>query len=184
MLLHPWDFPGKRTGVSCHFLLQRIFLTQGSNPGLPPCRQTLYCLSHQRSPNFPEMLSKWGQRKEHSMWSTVKPPMTFMGCFWAKKPDDHGESREAEEAVCRILRFIFSLGEYASIPILLHFLAALSSSWKTLLPWLGLLPVFLATPFLSHLFGFLCYSLWFEYAFLLFSWLMASHYSGLSPHGC
>ena len=29
------------------FLLQGIFLTQGSNPGLPHCRQTLYCLSHQ-----------------------------------------------------------------------------------------------------------------------------------------
>ena len=46
-LLHPWDFPGKSTGVGCHFLLQRIFLTQGSNPGLPHCRQTLYRLSHQ-----------------------------------------------------------------------------------------------------------------------------------------
>ena len=40
-LLHPWDFPGKNTGVGCHFLLQGIFLTQGSNPGLPHCRQTL-----------------------------------------------------------------------------------------------------------------------------------------------
>ena len=30
-LLCPWDFPGKNTGVSCHFLLQGIFLTQGSN---------------------------------------------------------------------------------------------------------------------------------------------------------
>ena len=27
MLLCPWDFPGKSTGVGCHFLLQRIFLT-------------------------------------------------------------------------------------------------------------------------------------------------------------
>ena len=26
------DSPGKRTGVGCHFLLQGIFLTQGSNP--------------------------------------------------------------------------------------------------------------------------------------------------------
>ena len=34
----------------CHFLLQEIFLTQGLNPGLPHCRQTLYCLSHQGSP--------------------------------------------------------------------------------------------------------------------------------------
>ena len=28
-LLCPWDFSGKDTGVGCHFLLQRIFLTQG-----------------------------------------------------------------------------------------------------------------------------------------------------------
>ena len=27
----PWDSPGKNTGVGCHFLLQGIFLTQGSN---------------------------------------------------------------------------------------------------------------------------------------------------------
>ena len=30
-LLCPWDFPGKNTGVDCHFLLQGIFLTQGWN---------------------------------------------------------------------------------------------------------------------------------------------------------
>ena len=45
LLLRPWDFPGKSTGVDCHFLLQGIFLTQESNPGLPHCRQRLYCLS-------------------------------------------------------------------------------------------------------------------------------------------
>ena len=28
-------FPGKNTGVGCHFLLQGIFQTQESNPGLP-----------------------------------------------------------------------------------------------------------------------------------------------------
>ena len=42
----PLDFPGKSTGVGGHFLLQGIFPTQGSNPGLPICRQTLYPLSH------------------------------------------------------------------------------------------------------------------------------------------
>ena len=51
-LLRPWDFPGKSTGVGCHFLLQEIFLTQGSNPCLPHCRQTLYCLNHQGSHMF------------------------------------------------------------------------------------------------------------------------------------
>ena len=49
--LHPWDFLGKSAKVGCHFLLQGIFPTQGSNPGLPHCRQTLYHLSHQGSPN-------------------------------------------------------------------------------------------------------------------------------------
>ena len=33
-LLSPWDSPGKNTGVGCHVLLQGIFPTQGSNPGL------------------------------------------------------------------------------------------------------------------------------------------------------
>ena len=47
--LCPWDFPGKNTGVGCHFLLQGIFLTQGLNPCLLPCSQVLYHLSHQGS---------------------------------------------------------------------------------------------------------------------------------------
>ena len=38
-----------RAGVGCHFLLQGIFLTQGSNLGLLHCRQTLYHLNHQFS---------------------------------------------------------------------------------------------------------------------------------------
>ena len=36
------DSPGKNTGVGCHALLQGIFPTQGSNPGLPHCRCILY----------------------------------------------------------------------------------------------------------------------------------------------
>ena len=39
-LLCPWNSPGKNTGVGGHFLLQDIFLTQGSNPGILHCRQT------------------------------------------------------------------------------------------------------------------------------------------------
>ena len=38
----PWDFPGKNTRVGCHFLLQEIFLTQGSNLRLLHCRWILY----------------------------------------------------------------------------------------------------------------------------------------------
>ena len=32
--LCPWDFPGKKTKVGCHFLLQGILLIQGLNPCL------------------------------------------------------------------------------------------------------------------------------------------------------
>ena len=44
------DSPGQNTGVGSRFLLQGIFPTQGSDPGLPHCRQILYHLSHQGSP--------------------------------------------------------------------------------------------------------------------------------------
>ena len=44
------DSLGRNTVVGCHALLQGIFPTQGSNPGLPHCRQILYQMSHQGSP--------------------------------------------------------------------------------------------------------------------------------------
>ena len=44
--------PGKKTGVGCHALLQGIFPTQGSNPGLRHCKQIFYHLSHQGSPFY------------------------------------------------------------------------------------------------------------------------------------
>ena len=50
-----WDFSGRNTGVGCHFLLQGIFLTQGSNPQplcLLHCRQILYQLSHRGHPFY------------------------------------------------------------------------------------------------------------------------------------
>ena len=68
--LHPWDFPGKNTGVGCHFLLQGIFLTQESKPGLPRCRQTLYHLSHPWKKHlyyFPSnrVMSSWDRQRDH-----------------------------------------------------------------------------------------------------------------------
>ena len=37
----PWDSPPKNTGMDRHALLQGVFPTQGSNPGLLNCRQIL-----------------------------------------------------------------------------------------------------------------------------------------------
>ena len=53
-LYSPWNSPGQNTGVSSLSFLQGIFPTQGSNPGLPHCRQILYQLSHKGSPRILE----------------------------------------------------------------------------------------------------------------------------------
>ena len=45
----PWNSPGQDTGVGSSSLLEGIFPTQGSNPGLPHCREILYYMSHQGS---------------------------------------------------------------------------------------------------------------------------------------
>ena len=45
-LLCPWNLPGKKTEVGCHFLLQRIFLTQGLN-------LHLLCLLHWQADSLP-----------------------------------------------------------------------------------------------------------------------------------
>ena len=46
-----WNSPGQNTGVGSHSLLQGIFQTQGSNPGLPCCRRILYQMNHQGNYN-------------------------------------------------------------------------------------------------------------------------------------
>ena len=56
-LYSPWDSPGRNTGVDNLSLLQGIFPTKGSNPGLPHCRQILYQLSHKGSPRILEWVA-------------------------------------------------------------------------------------------------------------------------------
>ena len=73
------DSPGKNTGVGFHALLQGIFPTQGLNPGLLQCRQSLYCLSHQGSPSWAQ--PAWIQ------------PTIF--CWWAK----HGDALKLDQTL-------------------------------------------------------------------------------------
>ena len=53
----PWNSPGRNTGVGSLSLLQGIFPTQGSNPGLLHCRQIFYQLSHKGSTGIPEWVA-------------------------------------------------------------------------------------------------------------------------------
>ena len=56
-LYSPWNLPRQNTEVGSLFLLQGIIPTQGSNPGLPHCRQILYQLSHKGSPRILEWVA-------------------------------------------------------------------------------------------------------------------------------
>ena len=60
-LLCPWNFPGKNTGVSCHFLLQGIILTQGTNLSL--------LLGHLDTDSLP--LSQQESPKSKSTWREI-----------------------------------------------------------------------------------------------------------------
>ena len=56
-LYSPWKSPGQNTGVGSLSLLQGIFPTQGSSPGLLHCRRILYQLNHQGRPRILEWVT-------------------------------------------------------------------------------------------------------------------------------
>ena len=56
-LYHPWNSASQNTGVGSLSLLQGIFPTQGSNPGLPHCGQIPYQLSQQAGPGILEWVA-------------------------------------------------------------------------------------------------------------------------------
>ena len=50
-LYSAWNSPGQNTGLGSLSILQGLFPTEGSNPGLPHCRRILYQLNHKGSSN-------------------------------------------------------------------------------------------------------------------------------------
>ena len=64
-LLCSWDFPGKNTGVGCHFLLQGIFLTQILNFSLVAPAYQVGSLSHKPSekPQVPKPMANYFRSK-------------------------------------------------------------------------------------------------------------------------
>ena len=99
-----WDSPGKNTGVGFHFLLQEISLSQGSNPGLSHCRQSLYHLSHQGSicrGHHEKCQAGWISGWKRDCWEKYQQPWI---CRWynfngrkqrgTTEPLDEGERGE------------------------------------------------------------------------------------------
>ena len=83
-LLCLWDSPGKNTGVGCHFCLQGIFPTWGSNQGLLNCRQILYHLSHQGI--LKEEIGVWNSqgrgKDKHLFFPSTFLSLNHITCFF------------------------------------------------------------------------------------------------------
>ena len=81
--LCPWNLPGKNTEVGSHSLLQGIFPSQGSNLGLPHCRQILYCLNHRKVPRIWEQAaissSKGSSRPRDQARVSCSLPLSHLG---------------------------------------------------------------------------------------------------------
>ena len=92
-LLCPWDFPGKKTGVDCHFLLQGIFPSQGSN-------SSLLWLLHWQVDSLP-----WS----HLVWRDIIQPIMdveHLCVYWLAIPISSLEKRLFISLVCFYL-FIY-----------------------------------------------------------------------------
>ena len=90
-LYSPWNSPGQNTGVGGRSLLQGIFPTQRSIPGLPHCRWVLYQLSHKGNPR----ILKW-VAYPFSRGSSWPRNQTRVSCIagkfftnWAKREAPH-----------------------------------------------------------------------------------------------
>ena len=79
-LYSPWNSPSHSTGVGSLFLLQGIFPTQGSNPGLLSCRWILYQLSHQgRTGGWSAYMQFWFGGECNEAWTSVEH------CCWSQR---------------------------------------------------------------------------------------------------
>ena len=87
-----WNSPGKNTGVGCHFLLQRIFPAQGSNSGLPHCRQTLY-----REGILNTGMSQWGSMAGLQVGELINVNKPSVFATWLSSESTFYHSTETKE---------------------------------------------------------------------------------------
>ena len=129
-LYSPWNSPGQNTGVGSLSLLQGIFPTQGSNPGLPRCRWVRYQLSHKGSQRILEWVaypfSKGSSRPRN--WTKVS---CIAGGFFTNQ----------KTVYVRVYSFLKSLYWLCyNIASVLCFGFAGPKTWGILVPWQGMEP--------------------------------------------
>ena len=155
-LYNPWNSPGQNTEVGSLSLLQGIFPTQGSNPGLLHCRRILYQLSRKGSPRILEWVAypfSSGSSQPRN-WTGVSCTAGRFYTNWA--------TREAPTIV-EFLSFSVCI---CYSPDLTHFTVILfnTKNLMELMSFLWLVPfINIKEPFLSYLmpfFFFACKSAW------------------------
>ena len=90
--------------MGCHFLLQGIFPTQGSNPGLLHCRQTLYWLSYEGSPSRHELEQTPADSEGEgclACWSSV---LKFTGSQRVRRDLVTGQQQQQRGFILNFLR--------------------------------------------------------------------------------
>ena len=129
-LYSPWNSPGQNTGVGRLSLLQGIFPTRGSSPGLPHCRWILYQLSHKGSPRILEWVAY--PFSSGSSWPRNQTRFWIAGGFFT-----NWAMREMHIYVCVCvyiyvfeLVFLFSLGIYPEVKLLDYMTVLFLIFWR------------------------------------------------------
>ena len=98
-LPHPWDSPGKNTGVGCHFLLQHMKVKRESEvaQSCPTCSDPMDCSPPDSSVHgiFQARVPEWGaiafsKRYSGEQNNYVLMKLTF---WWRKAGNSHTKSR-------------------------------------------------------------------------------------------
>ena len=112
--LCPLNFPSKNSGVSCHFLLQDIFPTKGSNPS-PALQVDSFPLSHLGSPWTSKIMYNRIEVKVRLLTESHIKTSIVMDCFlkpvipWPAVRTDT-KIQDPSLVLTEIHRFIFMCG--------------------------------------------------------------------------
>ena len=137
----PWNSPSQNIGVGSLSLLQRIFQTQGSNPGLPHCRQILYQLSHKGNPfglGHILILASW-------VLETMRPVTAWLDhwicsawpcCIWPS-PCHHEKCRSSWWGLGHHTNSVASCPEQLYLHTLFSSVQSFSHVWLFATPWIA-----------------------------------------------
>ena len=109
------DSPVKNTGVGCHALLQGIFPTQGSNPGLPHCR---WILLPSEPPGKPKNMGAGSLFLLQGIFPTQVSNTGLLHCRWIlHKLSCQGSPSQLYFSIKKSIVFIYASDEHPKTEI-------------------------------------------------------------------